>query len=157
MVSNYQIYICCECVTVYYLFSLLGNELSGHGIGTRVESTQYANDVIKLKSIVDNIYGDSLSKPLVLSPGGFFDATWFKYLVEKTKPNSMDAITHHIYNLGPGTLLHIFAYFLGSGSDTTIPIPIPIQVSILISLARSLIPHFSTVRPKHSEISKKFS
>lgn len=85
----------------------LGNELSGHGVGTRVQPDQYTADVIKLKSMVDNSYADSLSKPLVLSPGGFFDATWFKYLIEKTKPNYMDVVTHHIYNLGPGTSLHL--------------------------------------------------
>jgi heparanase len=60
--------------------------------------------VIALKHIVDSAYQGKPSKPLVLAPGGFFDAAWFTELVSKTKPDQMDAITHHIYNLGPGNI-----------------------------------------------------
>nr|CAD1827777.1 unnamed protein product [Ananas comosus var. bracteatus] len=80
----------------------LGNELSGSGVGARIGADQYAADVITLKSIVDTTYQSSSSKPLVLAPGGFFDANWFRELISKTKPNYLDAITHHIYNLGAG-------------------------------------------------------
>lgn len=80
-----------------------GNELSGSGVGARIGADQYAADVITLKSIVDTTYQSSSSKPLVLAPGGFFDANWFSELISKTKPNYLDAITHHIYNLGAGT------------------------------------------------------
>jgi heparanase len=59
--------------------------------------------VIALKSVVDKIYKGSSSKPLVIAPGGFFDSAWFSELIAKTKPNLLDVITHHIYNLGPGT------------------------------------------------------
>nr|ACR36272.1 unknown [Zea mays] len=85
----------------------LGNELSGSGVGARIDADQYAADVIALKHIVDSAYQGKPSKPLVLAPGGFFDATWFTELVSKTKPDQMDAITHHIYNLGPGVDDHL--------------------------------------------------
>ncbi|OVA19193.1 Glycoside hydrolase [Macleaya cordata] len=84
----------------------LGNELSGSGVGTRVTAAQYASDVIALYSIVHDIYKDSKVKPLVIAPGGFFDANWYKELIDKT-PNSMNAVTHHIYNLGPGVDQHL--------------------------------------------------
>lgn len=85
----------------------LGNELSGSGVGARIDADQYAADVIALKHIVDSAYQGKPSKPLVLAPGGFFDAAWFTELVSKTKPDQMDAITHHIYNLGPGVDDHL--------------------------------------------------
>ncbi|KAL5669275.1 hypothetical protein ACJX0J_021496, partial [Zea mays] len=86
-----------------------GNELSGSGVGARVDADQYAADVIALKRIIDSTYHQSSSpaKPLVLAPGGFFDAAWFTELVGKTKPEQMDVITHHIYNLGPGVDDHL--------------------------------------------------
>ncbi|KAG8072791.1 hypothetical protein GUJ93_ZPchr0006g46275 [Zizania palustris] len=85
----------------------LGNELSGSGVGARVGADQYAADVIALKQIVDSSYQGRASKPLVISPGGFFDAAWFTKLISKTKPRQMDVITHHIYNLGPGVDTHL--------------------------------------------------
>ncbi|CAN6179096.1 unnamed protein product [Urochloa humidicola] len=85
----------------------LGNELSGAGVGTRIGADQYAADVITLKRIVDDIYRSSPTKPLVLAPGGFFDPAWFTELIVKTKPNLLNVITHHIYNLGPGRDTHL--------------------------------------------------
>uniref|UniRef100_A0A0D9WMI2 Beta-glucuronidase C-terminal domain-containing protein n=1 Tax=Leersia perrieri TaxID=77586 RepID=A0A0D9WMI2_9ORYZ len=90
----------------------LGNELSGTGVGTRVGADQYAADVIALKSIVDNVYQGKPSKPLVLAPGGFFDAGWFTELIVKTRPNLMNVVTHHIYNLGPGVDTHLIEKIL---------------------------------------------
>ncbi|KAF8400586.1 hypothetical protein HHK36_013885 [Tetracentron sinense] len=84
----------------------LGNELSGSGVGARVAADQYASDVISLQSIVQDIYRCSEFKPLVVAPGGFFDAQWYKELVDKTQ-KSVDIITHHIYNLGPGVDAHL--------------------------------------------------
>jgi len=63
--------------------------------------------VIALKTIVDDIHRSTPSKPLVLAPGGFFDPDWFTELIVKTKPNLLNVITHHIYNLGPGMLTAI--------------------------------------------------
>ncbi|XP_062221662.1 heparanase-like protein 3 [Phragmites australis] len=90
----------------------LGNELSGSGVGARIDADQYAADVITLKHIIDSTYQGYPSKPLLLAPGGFFDAAWFTELVSKTKPNQMDVITHHIYNLGPGVDDHLIQKIL---------------------------------------------
>ncbi|GAV82086.1 Glyco_hydro_79n domain-containing protein [Cephalotus follicularis] len=84
----------------------LGNELSGNGVGTRVAADQYAMDTNHLENIVRNIYRDVDAKPLIIAPGGFFDANWFKNFMNKTS-NSLDVITHHIYNLGPGVDEHL--------------------------------------------------
>lgn len=81
----------------------LGNELSGNGIGASVAADQYAVDVITLYSKVQDIYKGFDTKPLVLGPGGFFDAGWFTRFV-KGASGSLQAVSHHIYNLGPGTL-----------------------------------------------------
>ncbi|KAL9266430.1 Heparanase-like protein [Drosera capensis] len=84
----------------------LGNELSGNGIGTRIPASQYALDVSALQSLVDGIYNGFDTKPLVIAPGGFFDTTWFAEFVGSAI-ESVQVITHHIYNLGPGTDNHI--------------------------------------------------
>ncbi|KAL9377081.1 hypothetical protein Peur_031201 [Populus x canadensis] len=89
----------------------LGNELCGSGVGTRVAAAQYASDTISLYNIVKKIYSSIEPKPLVIAPGGFYDANWFKEFVDKTG-NSVDAITHHIYNLGPGVDTHLIEKIL---------------------------------------------
>ncbi|KAM5564439.1 heparanase-like protein 3 [Rosa sericea] len=81
----------------------LGNELCGSGVGTRVTADQYASDINSLHNKVQDIYsGSELAKPLVLAPGGFFDSSWFSDFVDKA-PQSVQVLTHHIYNLGPGS------------------------------------------------------
>ncbi|XP_015886732.3 heparanase-like protein 3 isoform X1 [Ziziphus jujuba] len=84
----------------------LGNELSGRGIGERVAAFQYASDINTLQHIVQKIYAGSEVKPLVLAPGGFFDANWFAEFIDKTT-KSLQVVTHHIYNLGPGNDEHL--------------------------------------------------
>ncbi|PWA42308.1 glucuronidase 3 [Artemisia annua] len=84
----------------------LGNELSGSGVGTKVAASQYAFDTMTLKNIVQEIYEGVEPKPRIIAPGGFFDANWFKEFIDKT-PETLDIITHHIYNLGPGVDQHL--------------------------------------------------
>ncbi|XP_059643430.1 heparanase-like protein 3 [Cornus florida] len=84
----------------------LGNELSGSGIGASITAAQYTSDITSLQKLVQNVYTGFQVKPLVLGPGGFFDATWFTEFVDKT-PNSLQVVTHHIYNLGPGVDDHL--------------------------------------------------
>ncbi|KAK0572557.1 hypothetical protein LWI29_033445 [Acer saccharum] len=85
----------------------LGNELCGSGVGTRITADQYASDTISLRNIVQNIYKDVEPKPLTIAPGGFFDANWFKKFLDKSG-KSVEVVTHHIYNLGPGVDQHLF-------------------------------------------------
>lgn len=85
----------------YLIIATLGNELSGNGIGASVAVDQYSSDTIDLQNIVQDVYRDFQVKPAVLGPGGFFDAGWFSKFINETS-NSLQVITHHIYNLGPG-------------------------------------------------------
>ena len=91
-----------------------GNELSGSGVGARIVADQYAADIISLKSIVDNVYQGFPDKPLVLAPGGFFDANWFTKLVNKTKPNLLDVITTTYITSVQVSLSTIIQKILGS-------------------------------------------
>ncbi|KAJ4709097.1 Heparanase-like protein 3 [Melia azedarach] len=84
----------------------LGNELSGSGVGTRIAEDQYASDTIALQNIVQKIYKGVDYMPLIIAPGGFFDRNWFKEFIDKSG-RSLDVVTHHIYNLGPGVDQHL--------------------------------------------------
>ncbi|KAK1392719.1 heparanase-like protein 3 [Heracleum sosnowskyi] len=81
----------------------LGNELCGSGVGTRVAASQYSNDTTALQQIVQDIYQGQ--NPKIISPGGFFDEEWFKQFLDQTP--KIDAVTHHIYNLGAGVDEHL--------------------------------------------------
>lgn len=84
-------------------FFLIGNELCGSGVGARVAANQYAIDTIALRNIVNRVYKNVSPMPLVIGPGGFFDAAWFTEYLNKAG-SSLNATTRHIYNLGPGKL-----------------------------------------------------
>ncbi|GLT77136.1 hypothetical protein SLA2020_487480 [Shorea laevis] len=78
----------------------LGNELCGsNSIGAFVAPDQYASDVETLHNLVQTIYKGFEVKPLVIAPGGFLDINWFTEFIKKA-PNSLQAVTQHIYNLG---------------------------------------------------------
>ncbi|KVI00520.1 Glycoside hydrolase, catalytic domain-containing protein [Cynara cardunculus var. scolymus] len=79
----------------------LGNELSGNGIGASVSASQYAIDTMNLQTVVHRVYKDIEAKPLIIAPGGFFNPSWFKEFLAKT-PETLNVISHHIYNLGAG-------------------------------------------------------
>lgn len=89
----------------------LGNELSGNGVGVRVAADQYAYDTITLRNKVEDIYKGVEEKPIVIAPGGFFDTNWFRTFITKAK-DSIDVVTHHIYNLGPGVDEHLMEKIL---------------------------------------------
>ncbi|KAI6680248.1 hypothetical protein NL676_034129 [Syzygium grande] len=89
----------------------LGNELSGNGVGARVSADQYASDIKTLQGLVEDIYAGFEVKPLVLAPGGFFDANWFADFVNQTS-QTLQVVTHHIYNLGPGIDDHLIQKIL---------------------------------------------
>ncbi|KAF5748161.1 hypothetical protein HS088_TW04G00111 [Tripterygium wilfordii] len=80
----------------------LGNELSGNGVGARISADQYAYDISQLQNLVQVIYKDFKVKPIVMAPGGFLDVNWYTEFLHKAPYSSLQAVSQHIYNLGPG-------------------------------------------------------
>ncbi|KAL4592335.1 hypothetical protein LXL04_005326 [Taraxacum kok-saghyz] len=90
----------------------LGNELCGNNsIGASIKADQYASDTISLQNLVQKMYNKFAIKPLVLGPGGFFDQIWFNEYITKSN-NSLQVVTQHIYNLGPGVDTHLIKRIL---------------------------------------------
>ncbi|GMI94501.1 glucuronidase 1 [Hibiscus trionum] len=79
-----------------------GNQLSGSGMGAKVDAKQYKKDVIVLKNLVKELYAHPETQPKVLGPGGFYEEKWFNTFLEVSGQGIVDGLTHHIYNLGPG-------------------------------------------------------
>ncbi|TYJ16738.1 hypothetical protein E1A91_A09G003600v1 [Gossypium mustelinum] len=84
-----------------------GNQLSGAGMGARVEAEQYGKDVIVLTNMVKDLHPDPKTQPKVLGPSGFYDEKWFNVFLEVSGQGVVDGVTHHIYNLGPGDGLNL--------------------------------------------------
>ncbi|XLT76281.1 hypothetical protein HN873_032555, partial [Arachis hypogaea] len=107
--SNAESFI---CYTVRKNYSIagweFGNELCGSGVGANVSADQYASDIAALRNIFHDVYRgirhnviaiSCTNKPLIIAPGGFYDANWFQEFVNKSG-KSVDVVSHHIYNLG---------------------------------------------------------
>ncbi|KAL1335137.1 hypothetical protein HN51_064074 [Arachis hypogaea] len=88
-----------------------GNELCGSGVGANVSADQYASDIAALRNIIHDVYRGIRHKPLVIAPGGFYDANWFQEFVNKSG-KSVDVVSHHIYNLGAGVDEHLIERIL---------------------------------------------
>ncbi|XP_052875027.1 heparanase-like protein 2 [Gossypium arboreum] len=84
-----------------------GNQLSGAGMGARVEAEQYGKDVIVLKNMVKDLHPDPKTQPKVLGLSGFYDEKWFNVFLEVSGQGVVDGVTHHIYNLEPGDGLNL--------------------------------------------------
>ncbi|KAL7093415.1 hypothetical protein ACP275_11G040000 [Erythranthe tilingii] len=93
----------------------LGNELSGNGVGVRIDVDPYASDTIALHGLIQDIYSRNniITKPQIIAPGGFFDYNWFQQFLSKTV-GSLDSITHHIYSLGAGSQGNLVEKILNS-------------------------------------------
>lgn len=76
--------------------------MSGSGVGARIDSDQYAKDMIQLKKLVTELYPDPTTRPKIIGPGGFYDKAWYDNFLQKSGPNVVDGLSHHIYNLGAG-------------------------------------------------------
>ncbi|PSR89194.1 Heparanase-like protein [Actinidia chinensis var. chinensis] len=79
-----------------------GNELCGSGIGASVGAEQYGRDLIKLKSMINELYKNFNPKPILVAPGGFYDKQWYDKVLQVSGSLVVNAVTHHIYNLGAG-------------------------------------------------------
>lgn len=75
-----------------------------------VEAEQYGNDLIELRSVIDNSYRQFRPKPLLVAPGGFYDKLWFAKLLKVSGSQIVNVMTHHMYNLGPGLCCLIYSH-----------------------------------------------
>ena len=90
------------CYTLILALAVAGNELCGSGIGASVGAEQYGRDLIKLKSMINELYKNFNPKPILVAPEGFYDKQWYDKVLQVSGSLVVNAVTHHIYNLGAG-------------------------------------------------------
>ncbi|KAF8389749.1 hypothetical protein HHK36_024268 [Tetracentron sinense] len=73
-----------------------GNELSGSGVGASVSAEQYGRDLINLKDIINELYKNSHSRPLLIAPGGFYDQEWYTKLLQASKDLLSNTSCNHL-------------------------------------------------------------
>jgi hypothetical protein len=77
-----------------------GNELAGPtGIEAHLQPDVYAEGFERLRSVVDDIWGSSDDRPLMIGPDSSFNQQWFDDFVHIADP---DVVTTHAYTLGAG-------------------------------------------------------
>jgi len=105
---------------------LAGNELSGKGVGARVDAEQYGKDSIRLNALINDLHANSgprlksQTMPPLLAPGGFFDRSWFEKMLQVSGPNVVNILSHHMYTLGPGLFYFIRMCIYDRRSSSTI-------------------------------------
>jgi len=79
----------------------LGNELSGPaGVTAHLTPQASAQDYKILRALIDIIWPNNITRPLLIGTDSFFDVDWFTEFLNLNP--GVDVITHHIYSLGPG-------------------------------------------------------
>lgn len=77
---------------------------------TSLPAKQYGDDIKQLRLVVDSLYQEfGIPKPLVVAPDGTGNVAgteyeWYTTFLNESGPAVVDAISRHIYNLGPGQI-----------------------------------------------------
>jgi len=77
---------------------------------TSLPAKQYGQDIKQLRFLVDSLYQKSgIPKPLVVAPDGTGNVAgseyqWYTTFLNESGPGVVNAVSRHIYNLGPGQI-----------------------------------------------------